>query len=229
MWAGTGPMHVFGVACVVSVAFERSRSWLTAPQTRPSKRVPQVRSHAVTVLQQKDDDELMYYLLQLVQALRFEASDLSRLARFLVARATSNPAFATFLHWYLFTEWEDPMFGARASCVHAALVDALMGSPRGEAVWEAIRRQTDMVSQLAYIIKDVKVRFARSVDRRPLCARPLPPLCVRLCRADVSVQTLRVDLLSPTRPTDDRWRASRPRARRTGCARCCRPRGRARS
>ena len=27
----------------------------------------QVRSHAVAVLQQKDDDELMYYLLQLVQ------------------------------------------------------------------------------------------------------------------------------------------------------------------
>lgn len=118
----------------------------------------QVRSHAVAVLQQKDDDELMYYLLQLVQALRFEAADLSRLARFLVTRATSNPAFATFLHWYLFTEWEDPTFGARASCVHAALVDALMASPHGEAVWEAIRRQTDMMSQLAYIVKDVKVR-----------------------------------------------------------------------
>lgn len=26
-----------------------------------------MRSHAVSVLQQKDDDELMYYLLQLVQ------------------------------------------------------------------------------------------------------------------------------------------------------------------
>ena len=180
----------------------------------------QVRSHAVTVLQQKDDDELMYYLLQLVQALRFEASDLSRLARFLVARATSNPAFATFLHWYLFTEWEDPMFGARASCVHAALVDALMGSPRGEAVWEAIRRQTDMVSQLAYIIKDVKVRTPW------LCHEPRPqprPLS----------HTFPLRHFKPcacfSHPTDDRWRASRPRARRTGCARCCRPQGRARS
>jgi hypothetical protein len=58
---------------------------------------------------------------------------------------------------YLFTEWEDPSFGGRASCVHAALVDALTGARRGEAVWEAIRRQTDMVSQLAYIVKDLKV------------------------------------------------------------------------
>lgn len=54
-------------------------------------------SHAP--LQRKEDDELLYYLLQLVQALRFEAQDNSRLARFLVNRAAHNPAFATFLHW----------------------------------------------------------------------------------------------------------------------------------
>ncbi|KIY96448.1 phosphatidylinositol 3-kinase [Monoraphidium neglectum] len=134
----------------------------------PDFKNDEVRSHAVMVLQAKDDEELLYYLLQLVQALRFEAVDLSRLARFLIGRATSNPAFATFLHWYLFTEWEDPSFGARASCVHAALVDALTGAPRGEAVWEAIRRQTDMVSQLAYIVKDIKMsrlKAARATDR----------------------------------------------------------------
>lgn len=91
------------------------------------------------------------------QALRFEVVDLSRLARFLISRATNNPAFATFLHWYVFTEWEDPSFGPRASAVHAAFVNALTSALRGEAVWEAIRRQTDMVSQLAYIIKEVKV------------------------------------------------------------------------
>jgi phosphatidylinositol 3-kinase len=53
-------------------------------------------------VQRKEDDELLYYLLQLVQALRFEAQDNSRLARFLVNRATHNPAFATFLHWCAF-------------------------------------------------------------------------------------------------------------------------------
>lgn len=114
-----------------------------------------VRSHAVAALTAKDDDELLLYLLQLVQvrrsnarhraactaafdtlrcmpsapcqpaqhstaqhgaahrpccsaqavlprvtqALRFEAADNSRLARFLVTRAAANPAFATFLHW----------------------------------------------------------------------------------------------------------------------------------
>jgi hypothetical protein len=70
-----------------------------------------------------------------------------------------------FLNWltvagrrYLFTEWEDPEFGGRASAVHSGLVNALAGAGRvGEAVWLAIRRQTDMMSQLAYITKELKV------------------------------------------------------------------------
>jgi hypothetical protein len=60
---------------------------------------------------------------------------------------------------YLFTEWEDAEFGGRASAVHSGLVNALAGAGRvGEAVWLAIRRQTDMMSQLAYITKELKVR-----------------------------------------------------------------------
>jgi phosphatidylinositol 3-kinase len=86
-------------------------------------------------------------------------SDTSRLATFLIARAVANPAFATFLHWYLFTECEDPAFGARASAVHGALVNALTAAPKAEVVWQAIRRQTDMVSQLSYIVKELKVRL----------------------------------------------------------------------
>jgi hypothetical protein len=59
---------------------------------------------------------------------------------------------------YLFTEWEDPEFGGRASAVHSGLVNALAAAGRiGEAVWLAIRRQTDMMSQLAYITKELKV------------------------------------------------------------------------
>jgi phosphatidylinositol 3-kinase len=119
----------------------------------PDFKNDEVRAHAVATLQAKDDDELLYYLLQvrlllwycikcytalwmpvhgesprswldhhgladswllrgccccrlcmllqLVQALRFEAFDDSRLARFLVARSAANPAFAIFLHWWV--------------------------------------------------------------------------------------------------------------------------------
>ena len=59
----------------------------------------QVRAHAVEVLKRADDEELRYYLLPLVQALRYEPSDDSRLARFLVSRATSNMALGIPFHW----------------------------------------------------------------------------------------------------------------------------------
>jgi hypothetical protein len=61
----------------------------------------QVRAHAVEVLKRTDDEELLYYLLQLVQALRYEASNESPLASFLVQRAHANPNLAIFLHWYV--------------------------------------------------------------------------------------------------------------------------------
>ena len=48
----------------------------------------QVRAYAVSVLERADDEELQCYLLQLVQALRFERSDKSRLSHFLVKRCT---------------------------------------------------------------------------------------------------------------------------------------------
>lgn len=59
----------------------------------------QVRAHAVEVLKRTEDEELLYYLLQLVQALRYEEGNDSPLAQFLVQRAVANPTLAFTLHW----------------------------------------------------------------------------------------------------------------------------------
>ena len=59
----------------------------------------QVRAHAVEVLKRTEDEELLYYLLQLVQALRYEEANDSPLAQFLVQRAVANPTLAFTLHW----------------------------------------------------------------------------------------------------------------------------------
>lgn len=55
------------------------------------------------------------------QGLRYEAEDDSRLARFVVSRARGNATMGVWLHWYLYTEWEDPAFGPRAGCVCTAV------------------------------------------------------------------------------------------------------------
>ncbi|GBB95197.1 hypothetical protein RclHR1_24970001 [Rhizophagus clarus] len=70
-----------------------------------------VRRYAVSQLKKADDDELLLYLLQLVQALKFEnindKSSSSSLAEFLIERAIKNPILGNNFHWYLMVEYED--------------------------------------------------------------------------------------------------------------------------
>lgn len=124
----------------------------------------QVRGHAVEVLQRTEDEELLYYLLQLVQALRYESTTHSRLSTFLVARATNNTVMATLLHWYLYTELSDPSFGDRASAILGRLREA---DPGSEAM-AALALQGQMMAQLSYIVdqlKSVRGGAARKTER----------------------------------------------------------------
>ncbi|GAB4822067.1 hypothetical protein N2152v2_009113 [Parachlorella kessleri] len=112
----------------------------------------EVRGHAVEVLQKTDDEELLYYLLQLVQALRYESCDSSQLARFLVERAQRSVTVACFLFWYLCTELDDPTFGPRASYVQGAF---LQQNSVG-AIEESISQQLNLAARLRHIVDIVK-------------------------------------------------------------------------
>ena len=93
-----------------------------------------VRAYAIDKLESAPDEELNLYLLQLVQALKFEnsiqqqeqlgsaaaaaSSDAaprrkSSLATFLITRASKNVLLANYLYWYLKVELQDPAHGAR--------------------------------------------------------------------------------------------------------------------
>lgn len=64
-----------------------------------------VRSYAVQQLKKADDDDLLLYLLQLVQALKFEhyndkgVDNDSSLEKFLINRSYSNPVLGNYFHW----------------------------------------------------------------------------------------------------------------------------------
>ncbi|KAL6752332.1 putative phosphatidylinositol 3-kinase [Haematococcus lacustris] len=165
----------------------------------PSFKSEEVRGHAVSVLQQKDDEELLSFLLQLVQALRYERSDASRLSRFLVSRALANPHFAIMLHWYLFTELDDPGFGHRASAVHAQLTQSLQqarpstkapGSGKRQVdcskVYDVIVKQSKLLSQLHFAIRELK-------GGRYKAARATARLQVRCCMIYKKGDDLRQD------------------------------------
>ncbi|XP_044493711.1 phosphatidylinositol 3-kinase, root isoform isoform X1 [Mangifera indica] len=122
----------------------------------------EVRAYAVSILERADDEELQCYLLQLVQALRFERSDKSRLSQFLVQRSLSNIELASFLRWYVFVEFHDPMHAKRFYSTHEILAESMtkqlapgLNGEDGSKLWHSLVRQTELTAQLGSISRDV--------------------------------------------------------------------------
>lgn len=138
---------------------------------------PAVRSYAVARLRKADDDELLLYLLQLVQALKYEeyagidpdeAAHDSSLAKFLITRAANNFKLGNYLHWYLMVECDDAGPGtlsnqrrlfARVEYYFMAELEKIHAEDR-----KVLLRQGEMIAVLSKIAKDI--RFSR--DTRPV-------------------------------------------------------------
>ena len=138
----------------------------------PTVTSPIVRAYAVDRLRKADDDELQLYLLQLVQALKFEEYETDEeglpttsLAHFLIDRASANFILGNFLHWFLMVECEDngPDPNAAANRKLFARVEYHFMTTL-ENVHPEHRRillaQAEMITVLSKASKDV--RFDRS-------------------------------------------------------------------
>jgi phosphatidylinositol 3-kinase len=134
-----------------------------------------VRRHAVDRLKKADDDELLLYLLQLVQALKYEADgegDDSSLARFLINRATESFMLGNFFHWYLMVEISDtsneqaPEHRDLFAKVEYDFMLELEKTPQGKDIRRTLKRQGELVTILAKISKDV--RFDRGARPQKL-------------------------------------------------------------
>jgi phosphatidylinositol 3-kinase len=144
---------------------------------------PAVRAYAVDRLRKADDDELLLYLLQLVQALKFEhikpesshdATQDSSLARFLISRATNNFLLGNYLHWYLMVECDDKSEDQGAEYrklfakVEYDFMTELVKRPDGLETRKILLRQAELVAVLSRISSEVKIvkeTIARKVDR----------------------------------------------------------------
>lgn len=147
----------------------------------PSLDNPAVRAYAVDRLRESDDEELLLYLLQLVQALKFEkispedSTQDSSLAKFLISRATKNLVLGNYLHWYLMVECDDR--SPDQSKDHRKLfakvefdfMSELMQVPNGPERRNILLRQGELITVLSKISKDV--RFSR--EDRPRKAQRL--------------------------------------------------------
>ncbi|KAI0366306.1 atypical/PIKK/PI3K protein kinase [Pilatotrama ljubarskyi] len=148
---------------------------LLGPNTVDSR----VRAYAVKQLSRADDDELHLYLLQLVQALKFESTasdqrssrsttsavsyDDSGLADFLISRAVRNPILGNRFHWYLMVEvaMEDKMMAKMYGRVVFKFMKIL--EDNGDERRDLMRRQGELVDTLAKRAKELRT----SKDPRP--------------------------------------------------------------
>lgn len=142
---------------------------------------PAVRTYAVDRLRKSDDEELMVYLLQLVQALKFEkvgtetpedvAQD-SSLAKFLILRATKNLTLGNYFHWYLMVECDDqstgqaPEYRKLFAKVEYDFMAELVQAPEGQERRKTLLRQGELITVLSKISKDV--RFSKEDRTRKI-------------------------------------------------------------
>ncbi|KAK4513454.1 uncharacterized protein ATC70_005455 [Mucor velutinosus] len=122
-----------------------------------------VRAYAVNQLRKADDEDLFLYLLQLVQALKFECTsdktldpNGSSLAQFLIDRATNDPILGTFFYWYVIVECEDLVCGKLYAKVAFHYIEALIRSPEGYKRRIDMREQGKLMSKLTNLARDVR-------------------------------------------------------------------------
>lgn len=131
-----------------------------------------VRAYAVERLRKSDDEELLLYLLQLVQALKYEhisadsaqdATQDSSLAQFLIARAAANFLLGNYFYWYLMVECDDksPEQGQDNREMYRKVAynfqTELVKRPDGQEQRQVLLRQAQLITILSKISEEVKL------------------------------------------------------------------------
>jgi phosphatidylinositol 3-kinase len=118
-----------------------------------------VREFAVNQLRRADNSELQLYLLQLVQAIKFEKIDHkspSPLVEFLIERGLSDDVLGNYLHWYLMVECEDAEYGRLFAKVAYQFLATMVESPDGIIRRDNLRRQGELIASLSRLSRDIR-------------------------------------------------------------------------
>ena len=111
-----------------------------------------VREMAVLWLSSIGDDDLVDYLPELVQAVKYEAYHNSALAQFLIKRSLSSSSVCHFLFWHLKYYTGDMQFSQRFQIVLSGLLSACGRRMRSE-----LQRQDRLIIELAAVSQKVKM------------------------------------------------------------------------
>ncbi|XP_073673718.1 phosphatidylinositol 4,5-bisphosphate 3-kinase catalytic subunit beta isoform isoform X1 [Garra rufa] len=148
-----------------------------------------VREFAVNCLRDMSDDELLQYLLQLVQVLRYEPYYDCALSRFLMERAQSSRKIGHFLFWHLRSEMYMPPVS-----VHFALI--LEAYCRGCIPHiEVLKKQVEALNKLKAVNELIKLGTIKTKTKQA----HLKEAMMTCLRQTGFIETLS-DLQSPLNP-----------------------------
>lgn len=127
----------------------------------PTVKNAQVRAYAVDRLRNASDHDLELYLLQLVEALKFEpwvaSATRSYLARFLTNRAVLNPVLGNFFYWYVSIQASERRYGPKIyQPVLRHYLATLPHAPGGSEQLEQVKLQVSFMNKLLEAAKFVK-------------------------------------------------------------------------
>lgn len=123
---------------------------------------PAVREYGIRILKAAPDSEILTYLLQLVQALRYELKYPSALSTFLIERATANFELANFFYWYLIVETTDKAKGQMFLGVFSALQQSLKES---KPDWlTMLNQQEAWLKQILLLIETINPKSTRDAE-----------------------------------------------------------------
>ncbi|KAI5796258.1 kinase-like domain-containing protein [Peziza echinospora] len=132
---------------------------------------PAVRAYAVQRLKKADDEELQLYLLQLVQALKFEKvpenpeapPTETSLAGFLISRASVNSILGSYFYWYLMVECEDKLRKGLFQKVAYDFQLSLAAMADGVERRAMLKRQADFI----FLLSEFSRTIRESKEDRP--------------------------------------------------------------
>ncbi|XP_068611237.1 phosphatidylinositol 4,5-bisphosphate 3-kinase catalytic subunit gamma isoform [Brachionichthys hirsutus] len=119
-----------------------------------------VRSMAVRKLETLEDDDVLRYLLQLVQAVKFEPYHDGSLVRFLLKRALRSKRIGHFLFWFLRSEIAQSMHYQQR---YAVLLEAYLRGC-GEDMLQDFRKQVEVTEALQKVTREMKAMSADKCD-----------------------------------------------------------------
>jgi len=123
-----------------------------------------VRRYAVLQLKKANDEDLQLYLLQLVQALKFENIENkkeieSTLVDFLIQRSIKNKILGNYFYWYLVVgvEYEQKEYSIMYGRIIYRFLLALIKTNEGQQRKEIFERQGKLINKLKYISNEIKM------------------------------------------------------------------------